>query len=214
MKKTEVTKALVEMVQSVVEPLGFTKNKGEDGWRYFKKTDFGFDEILILTWDYETVLYVDLAFSVRIDKLNEVFNPFSSTTKRFYDSNNTFGTGFKSEISEEDGRIKIENEQDLKKAVKALHKILIDYGLPFFNKFISIQSVDEEFNSENREQNKYLHETDRCIVGITAAALNQNPRFLYWEGYYRDKLKNLSQNRKDKYEALVNYLKGRSSIEQ
>ena len=47
----------------------------------------------------------------------------------------------------------------------------------------------------------------RPVIGITAAALNHNAKFEFWVSYYREMIKNDFEHRKQKYEALVNYLR-------
>jgi hypothetical protein len=207
MKKFEISRRLIDMIEPVVKPLGFEKQKGEEDWLFYKNTSFGYNEISLLIWSYDKIFYVGLAFSIRISEINKVCNPYSTFSQTAYETNSTIGAGINSFGYGEDGKIKVETPTELDNAINTLKDILIKNALPFFKHFTTIKSVDEEFNRENRKPHLYVHDTDRCLLGITAAALNQNPNFSYWEQYYRDKLRNASQSRKEKYEALVTQLK-------
>lgn len=207
MKESEISKRLIDMIEPVVKPLGFEKQKGEEDWRFYKNTSFGYNEISLLIWAYDKSFYVGLAFSIRISELNKVYNPYSTFSETAYETNSTIGAGINSFGYSEDGKIKVETPTELDNAINTLKEILIKKALSFFEHFTTIKSLDEEFNKENRKPHLYVHDTDRCILGLTAAALNKNPNFSYWERYYRDRLKNASQHRKEKYEALVKHLK-------
>jgi hypothetical protein len=206
MKRFEVSNAFINTIDPEVNSLGFIRKQTDDGWRYHKNTNFGHNEISLLIWQYGDIFYVDIVFSIRISDLNKVYNPFTTASPSYYDSNNTINAGFTFDLSEE-GKIKVETLSELERAMRELKRILLDKGIPFFEQFTTIESLDKELNRENREPHLYVHDSDRCVLGLTAAALNQNPNFSYWEQYYRDKLRNASQSRKEKYEALVFHLK-------
>jgi len=206
MRKAEINKALIEMIRPILEPLGFKKKNGSDGWVYFKETDFGFNQVPVLIWQYDEFFFVGLSFMVRISKLNEVFLPYSSFVAKENDNSITIGANIETFGFKGDHKIKVVTEEELQKAIYLLKDILVNQGLFFFEKFTTVDSIDKELNRDNRIQHLFIHDTDRCIVGITAAALNHNPQFSYWESYYREKLSKASEYRKEKYESLVKYL--------
>lgn len=124
-----------------------------------------------------------------------------------YSSNPTFGIslGHFNVIQES---LIIETKKDIVKVVDFLVNLLQEEILPLFDRLSTLKSVDLEFNRENRPLNLFPHDAfDRPLIGSTVAALTNNPRFEYWENYYRDKIKRTTVQRQEKYESLILYLK-------
>jgi hypothetical protein len=208
MKKADLNKALVDMLDPIIVPFGFKKQKGGDGLIFRRNTGFGFNDISLLIWLYGDVSYVSLAYSIRIDQLNKIFIPYGEYVIHEKDETITLGVDIQTLGYQGDHKIKVESEEDLTNALQALQKITIEKGLSFFDQFTSVESIDRELNRENRPKNLYCNEIrHRPFLGITAAALNNNQNFSYWENLYREKLKNDIPQAKEKYEALVKHLK-------
>lgn len=208
MKKVDLNKALVNMLDPILLPLGFKKQKAADGLIYRRDTEFGFNDISLLIWLYGDLSYVSLVYSIRIDQLNKIFIPYGEYVIHEKDETITIGVDIQSLGYQGDHKIKVESKEDLTHALQALQKITLEKGLPFFDQFTSVASIDRELNRESRPKNLYCNEIrHRPFIGITAAALNANQNFSYWEKFYREKLKNDIPQANEKYEALVKHLK-------
>ncbi|NII28407.1 hypothetical protein HB364_25215 [Pseudoflavitalea sp. X16] len=208
MTKQVVNKALLDMAQPVLEPLGFKKKKGTDGWTFLKVTDFGYNEVILPVWQYGAISYVGAFFMVRLDVLNKVFLPFSSFVVKEDDQSMTLGADIGTFGYKDDHKIKTETPEELAAAIEMLKGMMVDQGLPFFERFTTVADVDKEFNRENRPKGLYCHDiTQRPVVALTAAALNKNPAFDHWEKYYREALQQATPVLKEKYERLVVHLR-------
>lgn len=208
MKKKDLDDALVNMVEPIVAPLGFQKQQGGDGIVFRRDTEFGFNDISLLVWLYGDLSYVSLVYSIRIDRINNIFIPYVEYVVHEKDQTITIGADIQTFGYDGDSKIKVESKDDLRNALQTLQKILIEKALPFFDKFTSVASIDEELNRQNRPKNLFCNEIrHRPFIGITAAALNKNQDFVFWENFYREKLKNDIPRAKENYEALVTYLK-------
>lgn len=172
-----------------------------------KETEFGYDEIQLLPAFYGGRSEFGLSFFIRFHEINSIVNKYNSTVPSAHETNPTLGFGL--------GYFGIDNEsliadspEQVEKVVKLLKSVVEEKALPFFHKLNSIIALDKEFNRENRPPNLFLHDSfDRPAVGITAAALVKNPKFSFWEIYYKDLVKKTPQNKRDKFDTLVNYLK-------
>ena len=60
MKKSEVRKPFLEMVESVVIPIGFVKQKTNEGYEYIKKDINGFVGIIPCIDQYDTLFFISL----------------------------------------------------------------------------------------------------------------------------------------------------------
>ncbi|MBY0349154.1 MAG: hypothetical protein K2W79_12915 [Hydrotalea flava] len=208
MKKNEISKAMIDLVNPILKPLGFGKYRASDSIIFHKKTEFGFNEVPLLIWNYGDFFYVSLTFLIRIDALNKVFLPYSSYVFHEDDKTMTIGADINMFGYQGDHKIKVETEVELQRALILLEEILMKNGLKFFENFQTVKSVDVELNRMNRPLNLYCNEVvDRPIVGITAAALNHNPEFEFWVNFYREKLSKSTEHRKKKYEGLVLHLR-------
>jgi len=208
MTRKEISETLLGMISPIVEPIGFIKQKSPDGILYRRLTHFGFNDIPLLIWEYDDLFYLSIGFLIRIDDLNKIFVYYGNYVIYEKDETVTIAADIQTLGYEQDRRIKVQTSDDLSAAIKILKEILMDKGLSFFEKFQTVKSIDDELNRNNRPPNLYCDDImHRTIIGLTAAALNHNPKFSYWEEFYRDRLKNASQSRKDKYEQLTRHLK-------
>lgn len=196
------------MVQPILEPIGFIKSKEGEDTVFFKPTNYGYKKVPLLIWEYGDLYYISLSFLIRINELNKVFLPYSTFVVKENDESMTLGATIESFGYEGDHKVKVENIEDLGNASKIFNKILKEGAIPFFSKYTSVKSVDEELNRYNRPRDLFCNEiTGRPVIGITAAALNHNPEFSFWEDYYRGVLNKSPKIFQDKYEKLVVYLK-------
>lgn len=208
MTKNDISKAMIDIASPILQPLGFAKYNGSDSIIFHKKTEFGFNEVPLLIWNYGDFFYVSLTFLVRINALNKVFLPYSSYVVHEEDKTMTIGADINTFGYQGDHKIKVETEAELQGALIVLEEILTKNGLTFFENFQTINSVDVELNRMNRPLNLYCHDiVHRPIVGLTAAALNHNPKFEFWVNYYREMLVTTTDHRKKKFEDLVLHLR-------
>jgi hypothetical protein len=208
MKGNDISKAMSDIVNPILQPLEFTKYKGSDSIIFHKKTEFGFNEVPLLIWNYGDFFYVSLTFLVQVAALNKVFLPYSSYVIHEDDKTMTIGADINMFGYQGDHKIKVETEAELQEALIVLEEILTKSGLTFFENFQTINSIDVELNRMDRPLNLYCHDiVHRPIVGLTAAALNHNPEFELWVNYYRETLLKTTDHRKKKFEDLILYLR-------
>lgn len=208
MKKSEVRKPFLEMVESVVIPIGFVKQKTNEGYEYIKKDNYGFVGIIPCIDQYDTLFFISLAFQLRIHEVSEILVCINNISNEFKDGYPSLSFGLNSLVEIEDNRIKAETPEELADALKFLKNVLEKEGVVFFESIKSVDELDKEINRENRHKDLYCNEISiRPFVGLTSAVLNKNPQSKYWENYYREKLKCANQHIKNQYEKLVEYLK-------
>ena len=192
----------INKVQPLLQTNGFKLIEHQDKTDFIRVTEHGYNEIQMLPASYAGHSEFGLAFYIRVNEINSITNLYNTVVESAHGSNPTFGIGL-GYFGIPNGDLIVDTKQQLESVVARLTKVVEDKVLPFFKKFDSVKAFDVEFNRDNRPQNLFLHDAfDRPIVGITAAALSGNPMFPYWEQYYRDRLKNASPHRKEKYEAL------------
>ena len=193
--------------KKLLQENGFKLIEEKNKTDFLKVTEFGYNEIQLLPALYAGHSEFGLSFSIRFDKINSITNLYNTVVESAYSRNPTFGIGL-GYFGIQNENLMVDTAEQVEKVVMLLVKLLKEKVFPFFARYDSIVEMDKEFNRENRPANLYLHDVnDRPLIGLAAAALNRNPKFSYWEEYYRNRLKNASQPRKEKYEAFVKYLK-------
>src|SRR5688572_20050919 len=95
MQRKQINQALIDMVHPILVPLGFKKYKGSDAWIYRRDTEFGYNEVPLLIWQYDDICYVSLIFTIRINELNKIFLPYSSYVINENDQTFTIGAEIK-----------------------------------------------------------------------------------------------------------------------
>jgi hypothetical protein len=208
MMELEARDLFIQQTQSFMLSQGFNLVQNEfRNFDYHRRTTTGYNQVQILPYFYGGKSHLGLSLFIRLDDINAITNQYRNVAPSAYDSNPTFGISLGHfDIVEES--LTLETKHDITNVVNLLIKLLHEEIFIFFDKFSRLSEVDLEFNRENRPPNLFIHDAfDRPVIGSTAAALNKNPGFEYWEDYYRKKLKNATIQRREKYELLVDYLK-------
>jgi hypothetical protein len=204
MTKNKISKTLTDLVEPVLLPIGFKKYKGSDALVFRRITDFGNNEVPILIWNYVDFFYISLGFRIRIDRINKLFIPYSKYVVDEDDTTATLNASINNFGYDGDHKIKVENEGDLQGALNILYGILVNKGLAFFERYNTVTSIDEVLNSEGEEANLFVDQFfHRAVIGLSAAALNNNPKFNYWIAYYKEKL---SDRDVPKLNGLIDYI--------
>jgi hypothetical protein len=202
----EARDLFIQRTEFLMSSKGFRLVQNEnERFDYLKKTTTGYNQIQILPSFYGGNCELGLALFLRFDDINALTNHYRNVVSSAYDCNPTFGASLSHfHVSQES--LIIKSHPDIVKVVDMLYDLMNNEIFNFFDSFSTLNDVDAEFNRENRSSNLFLHDAfDRPVVGITAAALTQNPRFEYWEKYYREKLTTVQ--RRVKYDSLIGDLR-------
>ena len=204
MKKAEIKTPFFKMVEEIVLPQGFIKQKNSEGYEYIKKRDNGFIAVNPMIWSYSPLFFISLGFACRINEISQILAHIDNISDEFKDNYTTVGFDIRSLVQVQDERIRVETEEDLQKGLFFLKGVLENQGLPFFENFQTIADFDKDFNRANRPKDLYAHQES---IGLISAVLNKNPQAKYWENYYRESIQKMNQYTKSQYEKLVSYLK-------
>jgi hypothetical protein len=208
MKKAEIRTPFFKMVEEIILPKGFIKQKNSEGYEYVKQRDNGFIVVNPMIWSYSPLFFISLGFTVRINEMSQILAFINNISDEFSDEYPTTSTDIRSLVQVEDERIRVETEDDLLQGLKFLKEILENQGLQFFKNFQTIADFDKDFNRLNRPKDLHCSEVStRPFIGLISAVLNNNPQAKYWENYHRESLQNKNKYLKNQYEKLVNYLK-------
>ena len=207
MKKAEIRKPLLEMVESITVPLGFEKRKTNEGYEYVKKSANGFISVIPIIYQYSTLFFVSIGFGIRINEMSKITLLFSDINPEFWDEATTINCGFSDLVQYDDNRIKVETPEELSSALEILKNVLANEAMEFFKKYETVESIDAEVNRENLPKDSiFFGVSVQPFLGLTSAVLNKNPKAKYWENYYKEKLINANQHIKNQYEKLVDHL--------
>jgi hypothetical protein len=206
--EVEARNLFIQQTQTLMMSRGFNLVQNENNsFDYHRKTNTGSNKIQILPSFYGGKSCLGLSFFIRLDEVNAITNPYLNVIPSAYDHNPTFGLSLSHFNIAEESLI-LQTTQDITNVVNLLIKLLHEEIFIFFEKFSILNELDSEFNRENRPANLFIHDAFNLpVIGSAIAALNKNPRFGYWENYYRDKLKSTTRQRQEKYESLIKYLK-------
>jgi len=208
MKKIEIQKPFFEMIENTTCSLGFKKQKNKAGYKYARPILNGYNGIIPLITQYDTLFFISVAFQLRIDDISKILIYIENVGEEFQEEYSTFSFGIIYFDKYTDDRFRIETFEELDNALKTLKNIIEESALVFFENFKTIADIDKEMNKNNRPKDLYCNEiSSRPFVGLIAAVLNKNPQAKYWESYYRENLQNKNQHLKNQYEKLVSYLK-------
>lgn len=208
LKKAEIKKAFIEMLDDQLISKEFVKNKNNEWVEYVKMTEWGFNKVTPVINQYSTLFYISLGFSIRIKSASDILAFLNNISDEYINDYATIGGGFHYLIPYPDNRIKVESQTELKNALSLFKGILDNEATVFFNKYKTVASIDLEVNRENLPKKSLFEDVSvQPFVGLTSAVLNKNPQSKYWENYYREKLKSANQHIKNQYEKLVEYLK-------
>jgi|GEM_PF-4001426 len=174
---------------------------------YIQKTSYGYNK-LDFSMSNRRCIGFSLDFYIRINDINTICNSYNPNyVDTAYDTNPTLSAWLK-DFGFSQFQFFPETKDELTKSLLYLKDMIIEYIIPFFEKYDSVNAIDLELNRINRPANLYINDTfSRPFVAITAAALNKNTEFNYWENYYRKVLKNDIPKARQGYEDLVSLLK-------
>lgn len=206
-KKAEIKKEFVEMLDYQLISNGFIKIKNNEWVEYEKKTDFGFNRVTPVVNQYSNLFFVSIGFSIRISNISKITSLFKDINPNYLEEATTINCAFDSLTKYDDSRIKVESVEELENAIKLFKGVLEHEAKDFFEKYTSVPSIDMEVNREDLPKNSVFYGvTVQPFLGLTSAYLNNNPRTKYWENFYREKLINANQHIKNQFEKLVIYL--------
>jgi hypothetical protein len=207
-KKVEIKKVFVGMLDSQLISTGFSKVKNNEWVEYVKKTEFGFNRVTPVINQYSTLFFISIGFSIRINDISNIISFFKDVNPNYLEEATTINCAFDSLIKYDDSRIKVESMEELEDAIKLFKGVLEKEANVFFEKYTSVASIDNEVNREDLSKNSVFYGVSvQPFLGLTSAVLNKNPKSKYLENYYREKLVNANQHIKNQYEKLVVYIK-------
>lgn len=201
MKPSIIKKQCFSALNPIFLPLGFEIKNNRIDYDYYRNTEFGYQEVSILISTHGGQLGLSIKCSVCINAINEICAPYSI----FSVSSPTVTANLRKFGFDKNGYY-TNTQQELDNIINMCVSVASQHIIPFFEKYNNINAIDLNLNREGLHSNDVFY---RPFIGITAAALNKNPKFNYWENYYREVLKNDILKARQGYEDLVNLLKER-----
>lgn len=169
----------------------------------------GFQTIMLSVSEYEDVCMIECFLGVRIEDIEEIVLPYTRTSPIFYEDALTIIISYGKYLGKPLKKFKARSVDDLDEIVHILIQFLWKEGMPFFDEYGNVDKMDLLINSDpHTPSNFFFNQENRCLRGITAAKLTQNPKYydlVFMYEHILEKLPNGSLLLKP-YRMLVSHL--------
>lgn len=176
MKKSEVFQILYSTLDIFLKPHGFKFVRGRQGFiRHFKG---GFHRIIIMVTGYDSEYWIDFTFGIRIDKVENIANPFSELAPEGYKDSMTFHSSWGGIQGNRLLRYRgVYTEDDAMNAALDMLSFFRDVVLPYFEKYTDINTMDAELNNDPLRKENTRFKFYPYHVAITLAKLTGRSDF-------------------------------------
>ena len=208
MKKAKIKKVFIEMLDEKLLNEGFMKIKTNEWIEYEKQREWGFNKITPIINQYSSLFFISLGFGLRINEISQITSLYLDINPDFLKEATTLNFGFNSLNYFEDSRIKVENEDNLKFAIKMLADVIDNEALAFFEKYRTASDIDRDVNKIDLPSNSIFYGVRiQPFIGLTSSVLCKSTESKFWEDFYRRRLIDANQHIRNQYEKLVLHLK-------
>lgn len=178
--------------------------------QYRRAAEEGF-QCVIHSWShYDDISMLEIHIGIRLDAVEGIAFPMTNGLPGFAPDSMTLVTPLAKLRGRRHQRYEIKTEEDVQEAVGEIKEWLKEDGLPFLEKYSSLEAMDALFNDNPAKLLPYIHNaSNRCLRGITLAKLTGRDDFERLVRVYRQQLEiqQAIEVTKEKYERLVEYLR-------
>jgi len=184
MNYSEVKKELKKEFEVFLKPMGYKSKTDSQG------CDFNLD-------NHNSINRIGYGVANYIDEFNTgtylkiEIKTIQSIQKVIFEGDyfETLSTGTADYFNELNYRYKIKTKEDIKEWGNIVKKFYIEYAMPFFEKYNSINDIDKLLNENPTEKVIYLDNLGwRVITGLISAKLNQNHKYNELRDYYKSEV--------------------------
>lgn len=138
----------------------------------------GFQNIILSVSEYEDLCMIECFIGVRIENIEEIVLPYTRISPNFYKDALTIIISYGKFVGSPFKKFKASSIDDLDEIVHVLIQFLWKEGMPFFDEYTNEDNIDILVNSDPyTPSNFFFNQENRCLRGITAAKLTQNPKY-------------------------------------
>jgi hypothetical protein len=153
--------------------------------------------------DYNPTFRFSTVASLRVDAIEELRNPFSSTDPDYWDSTATVMLG--QSAFGAPSRFEVTSEAEVANAMSELEKRFKDTILPFLDAHVGLPAVERLLNgSIDRDKGGALDK--RALAGVAAAALCRRPDYQEIVAQHRECISGYYEDAGRRFEALVAHI--------
>ncbi len=202
-----VLESLAEQLTSILKESDFNWNPAFSQFR--KKTNTGFQCVILSVSDYEDLSIYEPHFGIRFDKVEELAFPYTNGLRGFQKDSMTLVVSAAKLLQAPFFRLEIADQEDVLQASKKTMELFEQKGLPFFKNHQSLSQMDKLFNASPDHPVPFVNNAiHRCIRGMVIARLNGRNDLPALADQYRHTLQNqfAPEVTKRKFEELVTFL--------
>lgn len=190
MNYSEVKRELKNEFESFLKPKGFASKCENQGCRFIlNKNDIQFRFGYGVS-NYINEFYVGLFGSLGRFDIQRVEN-LIFLENSFY---NTLLLNKSDYFKDQNYRYHIKSLENIKEWIIISQTFYDEFAVPFFEKFITIDSIDKLLNNHPGEKVVYCDDLSwRIIKGLIAAKLNNNPTYDKLRDYYKNEVESKLQ---------------------
>lgn len=166
---------------------GFGPARGRDF--LVRKRDGATDYFYIICAESKSGYRVQPGAGVRLERVERLFHLTSGFERKAQLDTATMATtiGLLMGGTSRSCEFRLESESEVDVTATQLVDIFRDFGLPYFDRWSSLTSIDEELNEH--PEKRTIHRAlawNRCSTGIIVAKLVGRANFKYLASYYHD----------------------------
>jgi hypothetical protein len=200
------------MFESLVAPLrghGFTLRASRD--QFVRRHDDVTDIFQLTCLDGKPGLRVQPGVAVRFDLVEEIFHRTSGFEVKHQKDTPTIGSKVGNILSGSNRtcEFQIESRAHLQRATEGVLSVFLEFALPYFEKYSSLQAVDAELNTRPTERTpNRIAPWLRCATGVIVAKLTGRTDYDELVRVYTDVMKHSDRGfYLARFQALVESLK-------
>ncbi|MFC3812133.1 hypothetical protein [Lacihabitans lacunae] len=194
MNYSEVKKELKKEFESFLKPLGYKSKTDSQGCVFVL-----IDNQIVLRLGYGVANYIDefntgCYIGLGLLPIQKILYEIEEVTDVVDSYGSTIGSSTASYFNDLNYRFKIKTQEDIVEWGKIVRKFYEEYAVPFFEKYNSVDAIDELLNENPTEKVVYLDDLGwRIIKGLIVAKLNNNPKYNELRDYYRSEVESKFQ---------------------
>jgi hypothetical protein len=196
----ELKDFLFKCLNEKLEPVGFKFSKAKQG--FVKETDLGQLWFSFLFYKYAGVkgFEINPVMQIRFEQIEEIFHKESEFSNKDQKGTSTVGCSIENFLAPSDNnsfRKTISSENDITITCNFFYYLFQSIVVPFFNKYNSLESLNELINSHPKENLNLIHPIFRGSKGLIIAHLLKDEDFeqlkkvygahydSYYDGFYK-----------------------------
>jgi hypothetical protein len=184
MNKQEIKNTFQSLVSNDLLKYGFKLNKQTS--IFTRKTSYGWDKFQLNFLNRSNGWDIDFGMLIRLNEIEKIYHVGSYFEEKYHSTTSTIAIDIGTYLNDEDSyRIFLDEDSELDEFYTMTVRLFKEVALPFFEKYNSIQELDNAINVEEGKSifSGYKYEGN---LGIILAKLANNSKFDFFENKYRN----------------------------